>query len=73
MLYALFDIIKRPAEEVRRLPKWAWIILLFLFEPIVGILYLLLGRPRKGGGNGWRRGKPRIIPPDDDPDFLKKL
>ena len=70
---SLFDLIKRPSEEIQRFPKWGWIIIIILFELIGGVLYLLLGRPRKGRGTGGRRGKPRIIPPDDDPDFLNKL
>lgn len=71
-LYAFFDVVRRQNEEVRRLPRWAWIVLVILFGGIGGLLYLLLGRPKQTNTRP-KRGKPRIIPPDDDPDFLNKL
>ena len=58
-------------NEVRNLPKWAWI-LICLFIPIVGgLLYLVLGRPSGGPKNRFRRTK--IVAPDDDPSFLRDL
>ena len=58
-------------NEVRNLPKWAWIVIC-LFVPIIGgLLYLVLGRPAGGPKN--RFGKTRIVAPDDDPTFLRDL
>jgi hypothetical protein len=58
-------------NEVRNLPKWAWI-LICLFVPIVGgLLYLVLGRPIGGPKN--RFGRIKIVAPDDDPSFLRDL
>jgi len=58
-------------NEVRNLPKWAWIVIC-LFVPIIGgLLYLVLGRPIGGPKN--RFGKTRIVAPDDDPTFLRDL
>jgi hypothetical protein len=58
-------------NEVRNLPKWAWIVIC-LFVPIVGgLLYLVLGRPLSGPKN--RFGKTKIVAPDDDPTFLRDL
>jgi hypothetical protein len=58
-------------NEVRNLPKWAWI-LICLFVPIVGgLLYLVLGRPLAGPKNPL--GKTKIVAPDDDPTFLRDL
>jgi hypothetical protein len=58
-------------NEVRNLPKWAWIVIC-LFVPIIGgLLYLVLGRPIGGPKN--RFGKTKIIAPDDDPIFLRDL
>jgi hypothetical protein len=58
-------------NEVRNLPKWAWI-LICLFVPLIGgLLYLVLGRP--AGGPLPRFGKTRIVAPDDDPTFLRDL
>jgi hypothetical protein len=58
-------------NEVRNLPKWAWIVIC-LFVPVVGgLLYLVLGRPVGGPKN--RFGKTKIVAPDDDPTFLRDL
>ena len=58
-------------NEVRNLPKWAWIVIC-LFVPIVGgLLYLVLGRPSGGPKN--RFGRTKIVAPDDDPSFLRDL
>jgi hypothetical protein len=58
-------------NEVRNLPKWAWIVIC-LFVPIIGgLLYLVLGRPIGGPKN--RFGRTKIVAPDDDPTFLRDL
>jgi hypothetical protein len=58
-------------NEVRNLPKWAWIVIC-LFVPIIGgLLYLVLGRPIGGPRN--RFGKTKMVAPDDDPTFLRDL
>ncbi len=41
-VYCLVDLARAPS--VKRLPKWAWTLVLLLSEPLGGILYLLLGR-----------------------------
>ena len=55
-------------DEVRTTPKWAWVLVCLLFPLIGGVLYLLVGRPVAGS-----RQQTRIVAPDDDPDFLRKL
>lgn len=74
-VYAFVDCARTPQEEVRRMPKWAWLLLIVLFSPspIISVAWLVIGRDR-GWGNGGRKNPPRkIIPPDDNPDFLKNL
>ncbi len=72
-LYSLFDCARTEQERVQKLPKWGWLILILLFGGFGGLMWLFIGRP-KSSGNGRGFGqKPRIIPPDDDPDFLRKL
>jgi hypothetical protein len=44
--------------------------ILFL-QPIGGIVYLIIGRGRRPKGP--KPGKKKILPPDDDPDFLRSL
>lgn len=68
-IYALVDCISTPDEQMRNLPKSVWILIVLI--PIVGpITWLIAGRPKRGRGG---RPQRRILPPDDDPDFLRKL
>ena len=74
-LYSLFDCGRTDQDHVRKFPKWAWLLIILIF-PFGGILWILVGRPKNQGSgnrNGSRGKKPRIIPPDDNPDFLKNL
>jgi hypothetical protein len=72
-IYALFDCARTPQDQVRNLPKWGWLIIVILFALVGSIAWFIAGRPKnvQNGGSGPRRG--RIIPPDDNPDFLKGL
>ena len=71
-IYTLVDCAITPQEKVRRFPKWAWLLIIFLFSSIGAIFWFLVGRPKRNPGPG-RGGRGKIIPPDDDPDFLRKL
>jgi hypothetical protein len=73
-LFSFVDCAMREDNQLRRLPKWGWLLTIILLSPFGGIFYLFAGR------NGARqpgikkpRQKPRILPPDDDPDFLRKI
>lgn len=76
-IYAFIDCLNTPENEVRKLPKVVWVIIVLLFgEVLLGpIAWFAVGRPRKtpsygerGGsrGGGW-------VAPDDNPEFLKSL
>ena len=73
-LYALIACARADESQVKNLPKWGWLLIIILLGPalfaIGPISYLIAGRnkPKRG-----RAGKRRILPPDDDPDFLRKL
>lgn len=70
-LYTFIDCAMRDETQIKKLPKWGWL-LAILFTGIFGpIAYLVIGRDR--GPRGPKRGKKRILPPDDDPDFLRGL
>jgi hypothetical protein len=70
-IYCLVDAIQTSDEDVRNLPKMAWLVLILLF-PLVGPgAWLIAGRPRRGRRAVRRPPRPRG--PDDDPDFLKDL
>jgi hypothetical protein len=59
-------------QEVRLLPKWAWVLLCLFIPFFGGLLYLMVGRPLRTGPAA-PKGKKRVIAPDDDPNFLRDL
>jgi hypothetical protein len=71
-LFAFVDCAMREDTQLRKLPKWGWLLAIVIFNAFGAIYYLFAGRT---GGLQPRikRQKPRILPPDDDPDFLGKL
>ena len=70
-LYSFIDCARRDDSMLNKLPKWGWLLLIVLLSPFGAIAYLAIGRVR--GEKGPRPPKRRILPPDDDPDFLRKL
>lgn len=79
-IYALVDCWRSTPEEIRGLPKRSWLILmavlfplaLVVYIPLGGLAYLVFGR-RSVPGDPTSRPGPRVIAPDDDPDFLRSL
>jgi len=72
-IYALIDCARTDESQIKNLPKWGWLLLIIILGPptaIGPIAYLIAGRNKPKGG---RAPKRRILPPDDDPDFLGKL
>ncbi len=72
-IYALIDCARTDESQIKNLPKWGWLLLIIILGPptaIGPIAYLIAGRNKRKGG---RAPKRRILPPDDDPDFLRKL
>ena len=70
-LYSFIDCARRDDSLLNKLPKWGWLLLILLLSPFGTIAYLAIGRVRREKGP--RPPKRRILPPDDDPDFLRKL
>jgi Phospholipase_D-nuclease N-terminal len=84
LIYALIDAIQTPSEEVRNLPKVAWILLILLIPWAGPIAWLVAGRPKGGAGRvvPWpatrtagypEYERPRPLGPDDDPDFMREM
>ena len=71
MIFSIIDCSRTDESKIRSLPKWAWLVIILFVPGIGSIAWLIAGRP-KGPGRGGRRKK-KIIPPDDNPDWLKKL
>ena len=56
VVYCLVHVITSPQDEVRNLPKWAWILLILFFPLVGGIAYLIAGRPVSQSRSGWAPG-----------------
>jgi hypothetical protein len=79
-IYAFIDCLNTPEEEVRKLPKAAWVLIIVLFGYVLfgSLAWLLAGRPRRSGNGGATRSsggprRTRWVAPDDNPEFLKSL
>lgn len=74
-IYALVDCAGTDQSQVRNLPKWGWLLIILLVAPFMAlgsIGYWIAGRPVRA--KGFNLGGPRrMLPPDDNPDFLNKL
>lgn len=72
-IYAFVDCLNTPEEDVRGMPKVAWVIVILLFgEVLVGpIAWLIAGRVRRTPADV--TAPARWIAPDDNPEFLKSL
>ncbi|MCL3820242.1 PLD nuclease N-terminal domain-containing protein [Aeromicrobium wangtongii] len=77
VVYAIFDLLATPKDQVRLLPKLVWFVVVFI--PFAGaLLWIFFGhanavpppKPRDTGGSNRPPG-PRG--PDDDPDYLRNL
>ncbi|MBQ1017917.1 PLDc_N domain-containing protein [Micromonospora sp. D93] len=78
---ALISCLSAEEGKIRALPRIAWV-LIILFFPLVGsIAWFIVGRqPSPGAGKGWSGGigggerqRPRLVAPDDDPEFLRSV
>lgn len=75
-IYTLVDCAGTDQAQVRNLPKWGWLLIILLVAPFMAlgsIAYWIAGRPVRAKGSKFGGGTHRVLPPDDDPDFLNKL
>jgi hypothetical protein len=73
-LFSFVDCAMREDTQLRKLPKWGWLLVIILFGTFGSVFYLVAGRNgARTPGINKPKGKPRILPPDDDPDFLRKI
>jgi len=73
-VYAFFDALTTPAQEVRNLPKVLWMVVIALFMPVGSILWLFLGRPRQAApadGSAPSPAQPASADDLDPSDFAK--
>lgn len=72
-IYCWIEIAQSDARQVRQLSRgyWALIVCIPLAGPIGWLMY---GRPNGDDvKQAAPRPKPRVVAPDDDPDFLRTL
>ena len=72
MLFAFVDCAMREDQQIKKLPKWGWLLVIILFPTFGSVVYLVVGR-QGALQKRQKKSKPRIIPPDDNPDFLRGL
>ena len=70
-LYTFVECAMRDDSQIKKIPKWGWLLVILFLQPIGGIVDLVIGRVRRPRGP--KPGKKRILPPDDDPDFLRSI
>ena len=74
-LYTFVDCAMRDQSQIKRFPKWGWLLMILFLGLFGSIGYLVFGREGKLSAptRPQKKAKPRIIPPDDNPDFLRGL
>ncbi|MCP9961716.1 PLD nuclease N-terminal domain-containing protein [Streptomyces somaliensis] len=77
-IYAFIDCLNTPEDEVRHLPKVAWVFIILLFWVVGPVVWLAAGRTRRAPAagrppGGRRPGRREWVAPDDNPEFLKSL
>lgn len=81
-IFCLVQAISARDDEVRNLPKIAWILLILFFPLIGSIVWLIAGRPARAPQQTWappgfpeydRPGRAAATNPDDDAEFLRKV
>jgi hypothetical protein len=85
-IFCVIDLIQTREDEVRNLPKIAWLLLILLFPPIGAIAWLAAGRPVRGAGprSAYERAVPSYpeydrpgraagLTPESDEEFLRRV
>ena len=55
-LFALFDVVTAPVEEIRALQKPLWVVIVLLGFIVGAVAWFMLGRPRREGAGPGSRG-----------------
>jgi hypothetical protein len=85
-IFCVIDVIQSREDEVRNLPKIAWLLLILFFPLIGSIAWLAAGRPQRGPGrrSAYEREAPAFpeydrpgraagLTPESDEDFLRRV
>lgn len=67
-VWAVFDVISTDESMVRNLPKFPWLFIVIILNPVGGLAWLLLGRPENAGFRpGDTNPRQRVRGPEDEP------
>ena len=69
-LYTFVDCAMRDETKIKKLPKWGWLLVILFLNTVGPIAYLAVGRARPPRTKGPSK---KLLPPDDDPDFLRSI
>ena len=74
-IYTFIDCLNTPEDEVRKLPKIAWVFIILLFGQVLlgPVAWLAVDRPRRAGFGGRSAQRRQWVAPDDNPEFLDSL
>ncbi len=67
-IFSVVDCAVQPSTRHRGVSKGAWLAIVILIPVLGGVLWFAIGRVRYGRG-----GVARVLAPDDDPDFLRRV
>ncbi len=85
-VYCVIDVVLSREDEVRNLPRLAWLLLVLFFPLVGGVAWLVAGRPTRGGRR--RSAYERAVPefpeydrpgraagatPESDAEFLRRV
>jgi hypothetical protein len=73
-IYALIECVRARPNDVRSLPKMAWVAVIILLPLLGAGLWFWLGRPPASAySNPKKETRAATGAPDDDPEFLRNL
>ncbi|MGO4255864.1 PLD nuclease N-terminal domain-containing protein [Marmoricola sp. RAF53] len=84
-VFCVIDLIQSREDEVRGLPKIAWLLLILIFTPIGSIAWLVAGRPQGAGSRSRyeraapaypeydRPGRAAGLTEESDEEFLRRV
>jgi hypothetical protein len=72
-IYCWIEIAQSDPRQVRQLSKGLWVLISLV--PVAGpVIWLIYGRPNgETATQPAAKPRPRVIAPDDDPDFLRSI
>ena len=84
VIFCVIDVITRREDDIRHLPKWAWLVLVLLFPLVGSVAWLVAGRPSSRPGlraherpapqfpEYDRPGRAAATTPESDEEFLRR-